>query len=82
MKSRQYKQLLYPEKNSGPDLVNNRILTAKKLANVLTEPRTDLFNTTLSVSTVPDIWKRENVTPIHKKILQIRSVNQTSEKRT
>ena len=52
-------------KASGPDLINNRIL--KELADVLAEPLTDLFNITRSVSTVPDIWKRGNVTPIHKK---------------
>ena len=54
----------------GPDLINNKIL--KKISDVLAEPLTDLFNASLSTSTVPDIWKRGNVTPIHKKNLNQR----------
>ena len=47
------------------DQVNYRIL--KELAVELAPPLTDLFNTSLMQCTVPDIWKRANVTPVHKK---------------
>ena len=51
-------------KACGPDQINNRIL--KELAE-LSPPLTDLFNTSLMQCTVPDIWKRANVSPVHKK---------------
>ena len=52
-------------KACGPDQINNRILKepAVELAPVLT----DLFNTSLLHCTVPDIWKKANVSPVHKK---------------
>ena len=52
-------------KACGPDQINNRIL--KELAVELSPPLTDLFNTSLMQCTVPDIWKRANVSPVHKK---------------
>ena len=39
----------------------------KELAVELSPPLTDLFNTSLMQCTVPDIWKRANVSPVHKK---------------
>ena len=50
----------------GPDQINNRIL--KELAVELSPPLTDLFNTSLMQCTVPDIWKRAYVSPVHKKM--------------
>ncbi|MCG8096842.1 MAG: hypothetical protein JAZ17_25000 [Candidatus Thiodiazotropha endolucinida] len=52
-------------KACGPDQVNNRVL--KECAQQLSAPLTELFNYSLSTSTMPDMWKRANVTPIHKK---------------
>lgn len=52
-------------KACGPDQINNRVL--KEVAEAISEPLTDLFSSSLSLSTVPDIWKRANLTPIHKK---------------
>ena len=51
-------------KSCGPDQINNIIL--KELAFDLSPPLTDLFNTSLIQCTVPDIWKRANVSPVHK----------------
>ena len=50
---------------SSPDSINNRIM--KETAEPISEPLTNLFNKSLETSRVPDIWKRANVSPIHKK---------------
>ena len=52
-------------KISRPDLLNNPVL--KELAGVMSTPLTDLFNTSLFTSVVPETWKQVNVTLIHKK---------------
>ncbi|MCG7881047.1 MAG: hypothetical protein JAY96_05605 [Candidatus Thiodiazotropha endolucinida] len=52
-------------KACGPDCINNRIL--KATAESISEPVTNLFNMSLRISIVPDIWKGANVSPIHKK---------------
>ena len=52
-------------KACGPDQINNRIL--KELAVELSPPLTGLFNTSLMQCIVPDIWKRANVSLVHKK---------------
>ena len=52
-------------KACGPDQTNNRIL--KELSIELAPVLTDLFNTSLLHCTVPDIWKKANVSPVHKK---------------
>ena len=52
-------------KACGPDQINNRIL--KELSIELAPVLTDLFNTSLLHCTVPDIWKKANVSPVHKK---------------
>ena len=44
---------------------DNRVL--KEVAEAISEPLTDLFNSSLSLSSVPDIWKKANVSPIHKR---------------
>ena len=44
---------------------NNRLL--KELAQPLALPLSDLFNMSLSSGSVPNIWKKANVSPIHKK---------------
>ena len=46
---------------SGPYFINNRIL--KEIAVSISTALTELFNTSLLL----DIWKRANVSPIHKK---------------
>ena len=56
-------------KASRPDLLNNRIL--KELADVISAPLTDLFNSSFFSSIVSEIWKQANVTPIHKKIVRV-----------
>ena len=52
-------------KACGPDCINDRIL--KATAETITHPLTNLFNSSLRSSAVPDIWKKANVSPIHKK---------------
>ena len=53
-------------KACGPDQISNRVL--KDVAEAISEPLTDLFNSGLSLSSVPDIWKKAKVFPIHKKV--------------
>lgn len=52
-------------KACGPDEINNKVL--KEVADVISPPLTDLYNYSLKCSSVPDIWKKANVTPVHKK---------------
>ena len=52
-------------KACGVDCINNRVL--KATAETITRPLTNLFNSSLISSTVHDIWKKTNVSPIHKK---------------
>ena len=56
-------------KAAGPDSVNNRLL--QKLAYPQSFPLCDLYNFSFSSGTVPDLWKKANVTPVfmprHKK---------------
>ena len=52
-------------KACAPDCMNDRIL--KATAETITHPLTNLFNSSLRSSAVPDIWKKANVSPIHKK---------------
>ena len=40
------------------DQISNRVL--KEVAEAISEPLTDLFNSSLSLSSVPDIWKKKN----------------------
>ena len=49
----------------GPDCINNRVL--KTTAETITHSLTNVFNTSLKSSIVPDIWKKANVSLIHKK---------------
>ena len=51
-------------KATGPDAINNRILT--ELATPLTFPLSDLLNFSLATGKVPQMWKEANVTPIFK----------------
>ena len=53
------------EKACGPDNISNIVL--KNVADVISYPLTDLYNCSLRVFSVPDIWKRAHVTPVHKK---------------
>ena len=52
-------------KACGPDMINNRIL--REIADSVSPVLTDIFNTSLSTSKVPDIWKQSNVSPVFKK---------------
>ena len=53
-------------KACGPDQINNQVL--KEQAVELSPPLTDLFNTSLMQCTISDIWKRANVSQVHKKM--------------
>ena len=52
-------------KVSGPDFINSRIL--KEIAVSISTALTELFDTSLLLAQVSDIWKRANVSPIYKK---------------
>ena len=52
-------------KAAGPDSIYNRLL--KELAEPLSVPLTDLFNSSLSKGKVPNLSKQANVTPVFKK---------------
>ena len=58
-------KFLVTGKACGPDQINNQ--TLKELFIELAPVLTDLFNTSLLHCTVPDIWKKANVSPVHKK---------------
>ena len=51
-------------KATGPDGINNCIL--RDLAHELSPPRCSLFNQSLILGIVPDIWKEAHVCPIPK----------------
>ena len=52
-------------KAAGPDGINNRLL--KQLSKPLSNPLSDLFNSSLEHGKVPTTWKEANITPIFKK---------------
>ena len=52
-------------KACGPDMINNRIL--KEIADSVSPVLTDVFNASLSLAQVPDIWKSSYVSPVYKK---------------
>ena len=56
---------LDPGKATGPDGISNKIL--RECASELASPLCDLFNASLSSSTVPFSWKQANVCAVHKK---------------
>ncbi len=56
---------LDPSKATGPDDLSCRIL--KECAAELAPSLTKLLNKSLQLGKVPDIWKRANVVPVHKK---------------
>ena len=62
-----HKQLasLNPAKACGPDGICPRVL--RELADILADPLTTLFQSSLDKGVVPDDWKRANVCPIYKK---------------
>ena len=55
---------LDPGKATGPDGISNIII--RKCASELTSPLCDLFNASLSSSTVPFSWKHANVCDVYK----------------
>ena len=56
---------LNPGKSCGPDDIHPRIL--KELADEISLPLTHIFSLSLETSTLPEIWKKANVTAIFKK---------------
>ena len=52
-------------KATGPDQLSGRIL--KECAAQLAPSLTTLFNKSLQLGIVPDLWKSANVAPVHKK---------------
>ena len=58
-------QSLDVSKSCGPDLINARLL--KEGAQYLQIPLKNLFNFSLNQCEFPAVWKRANLTPIHKK---------------
>ena len=62
---RSYLGKLNPNKASGPDTINARIL--KECCNELGDILTAIFNKSLKTGQVPDDWHKANVAPIFKK---------------
>lgn len=62
-----YKKLkeINPAKSCGPDNITAVVL--KELAQVLTDPITELFNKSMSKGELPKVWKEANVVPLFKK---------------
>ena len=58
-------KLLDVNKASGPDGISPRII--KECCNPISKILARLFNYSLKVKTVPSLWKRANVVPLHKK---------------
>ena len=56
---------LKPHKASGPDQISTRVL--KELAEPLSKPLAQFFQSTIDKGTVPAQWKKALVTPIFKK---------------
>ena len=54
-----------PNKASGPDSIPCRVL--KEAASELAPALADIFNSSLSVGTLPDDWKTAHVAPAFKK---------------
>ena len=52
-------------KAASPDGINNRLL--KQLSKPLSNPLSDLFNSSLEHGKAPTTWKEANITPIFKK---------------
>ena len=52
-------------KAAGPDSIDNRLL--KELARPLSVPLTDIFNSSLAIGKVLNLWKWANVTPVCQK---------------
>jgi hypothetical protein len=52
-------------KATGPDEIHPRVL--REASHVLGKPLAKLFNLSIQTGTFPTMWKRANVTPIHKK---------------
>ena len=53
-------------KASGQDFIHNRILKTIAVSSSLFQQHLRNFNTSLLLDQVPDIWKRESVSPFHK----------------
>ena len=62
-----HKQLasLNPTKACGPDGICPRVL--RELADILADPLTTLFQSSVDKGVVPDYWKRANVCPTYAK---------------
>jgi hypothetical protein len=62
---RSYLGKLNPNKASGPDTINARML--KECCNELGDILTAIFNKSIKTGQVPDDWRKANVAPIFKK---------------
>ena len=58
------KKSMPSKKSSGPDKVNMRVI--KDVLPVIMGPLTDIVNTSLNTSTLPDCWKEAEVIPLLK----------------
>ena len=54
----------------GPDLINPRML--KEASSALSYPLRIIFNKSLISAVYPELWKKANVIPIHKKIAKMK----------
>ena len=58
-------KLICPNKASGPDFINPRLIKEGK--DILSPHLSRLFNKSLQQSSFPDTWKTANVIPVYKK---------------
>ena len=60
-----YLRTLTFRKATGPDGISPRLL--KEVGNAISKPLSKLFNLSLEIKTILEVWKRANVIPIYKK---------------
>ena len=58
-------RILNGNKSYGPDGISPKFI--KIAENSLVKPLTRLYNLSLSLGKVPNLWKQANVIPLHKK---------------
>ena len=66
-------QVINVTKPPGPDCMSPLIL--KNITNSIVKPLTKLYNYSLTIGQLPDIWKNSQITPIYKNKGSAQDVN-------